>query len=417
MHYLLIARFTMDDIPLRLYGSYDGATAEADAKAIHADPTRLDTKWARSMDKWPLPARGDFVGTIVLSINELDGYPSKVRFDSTAEPVPAPPEPAPPTTTPPDPAHPPVPEGHIEITDPEHRLRSGIDYALDLADPKDGWSKVEKATVGDNSHKFRFCCPEEYHPSRKLAFLVLSPSGLPDGFVEITDPRHNVRVGIDYYADRSVEKGVLWKLVQESSGNLSGFRFACPAEHFPWREPAPAPSEPSGLSRATDNDTPLASGARSLDAENADLKRRVAELEAENSIMAAKNAELHATHRLVRVAYIKKNDELRALNEDLNHRLSATKARADRATDLEGNLRGTAQHLLSHFQRLEERAKWAFRFADEEMMPLPYARAMLHCQRKFAEEFQGFLHTYPHVLPDIPEEYHPIDDTDDEMND
>lgn len=271
MHYLLIARFTMDDIPLRLYGAYDGAAAdaEADAKAIHADPTLLDTKWKRSVDKWPLTPRGDFVGAIVLSFADRDGYPRQVTFDSTAEAVPTPPE------------------------------------------------------------------------------------------------------------------------------------------------PAPAPPEPSGLSRATDNGTSLASAARSLDAENADLRRRVAELEAENSIMAAKNAELYATN----VAYSRKNDELRALNEDLNHRLNATKARAERATDLEGKLRGTAQLLLAHFQRLEERTMWAVRFADDSLMHPNYGKAMWHCERKFAEEFQGFLHMYPHVLPDIPAEYWPNDDTDDEMND
>ena len=267
MHYLLIARFTMDDIPLRLYDRDGWAAAEADARAIHADPVLLDTAWKRSLDKWPgmQSSIECFVGAIVLSIAERDGYPREVTFDSTTEAAP----------------------------------------------------------------------------------------------------------------------------------------------------PAPAPPDPSGLSRSTDNGTSLASAARSLDAENADLKRRVSELEAENSIMAAKNAELYATN----VAYSRKNDELRALNEDLNHRLNATKARAERATDLEGKLRGTAQLLLSHFQRLEERTKWAIRFADDSLMHPNYAKAMLHCQRTFAEEFQGFLHMYPHVLPDIPEEYHPIDDTDDEMND
>lgn len=354
MHYLLIARFSMGDIPLRLYDSYDCAAAEAEAKAIHASPTLLSTKWKRSLDKWPwLP--GGFVGVIVLSISDIDGYPSKVLFDSTADPEQAsstsatPREPHESTQTP-------LPDGYVEITDPSHVLRPGVDRYLSsfMRDP-DGslsWVLSEKAD-------------------------------------EDTGPIKN------------------W------DGDPHVYRFCCPAEHHPSRQPAQAPPEPSGLSRATGNGTSLASAARSLDAENAELKWRVAELEAENSRMAAKNAELHATH----VAYIKKNDELRALNEDLNHRLNATKARADRATDLEGKLRGTAQQLLAHFQRLEDRARWAFQFADEEMMPLPYAKAMLHCQRKFAEEFQGFLHTYPHVLPDIPSEYWPVDDTDDEMND
>ena len=539
MHYLLIARFTMDDIPLRLYDAYDCAAAEAEAKAIHADPTLLDTKWKRSVEKWPLTPRGDLVGAIVLSISELDGYPAKVRFDSTTEPVPAPPEPAPPETTPPDPAHPPVPEGHIEINDPNHRLRPGIDLFVSNYSSTSShldfhqWkyiSELDADLISNWSGIFRFCCPAEYHPSQKLAFAVLSPGGLPDGFVEITDPRHNVRVGIDYYADRSAENGVLWKLVQESSGNLCGFRFCCPADKHPALQSAvtatPLPAETDDLSYLrernqvlnsrqialtndieilrksnaellAENNTLVAtrtqlhktisemleersqwiethapelqgrydqckervfelesqvgflndrnaalvskneelqqqkatltvgvdtneSAIEGLISQNAhlgrlseDLRRRVAELEAENSIMAAKNAELYATN----VAYSRKNDELRALNEDLNHRLSATKARADRATDLEGKLRGTAQHLLAHFQRLEERAKWAIRFAEDDLMPQAYAKAMWHCERKFAEEFQGFLHMYPHVLPDIPAEYWPVDDTDDEMND
>lgn len=361
MHYLLIARFTMDDIPLRLYDSYDCAAAEAEAKAIHADPTLLDTKWKCSLDKWPgLP--GGFVGVIVLSISDIDGYPSKVLFDSTAEP--------------------------------------------------------EQASSTSAT-------PREPHESTKTL--------LPDGYVEITDPSHVLRPGVDRYLSsfmRDPDGSLSWLLSEKADedtgpiknwdGDPHVYRFCCPAEHHPSRQPAQAPPEPSGLSRATDNGTSLASAARSLDAENADLRRRVADLEAQvRSLISEKVSLSSKSEELQRnnVAYSRNNDELRALNEDLNHRLNATKARAERATDLEGKLRGTAQLLLTHFQRLEERAKWAFRFADEEMMPLPYAKAMLHCQRKFAEEFQGFLHMYPHVLPDIPEEYHPIDDTDDEMND
>lgn len=347
MHYLLLARFSMDDIPLRLYGNR--AMAEDAAKAIDADPGLLKTKWQRSLASWPHGVSGGFVGMIVLSISDSDGYPGQVTFDST-DYVP-PDETAPPAkTTPPEPGHPPVPEGHIEITDPEHRLRSEIDYALDLADTKDGWSKVQKATVGDNSHKFRFCCPADKHPDL---------------------------------------------------------------------QPAPAP-DPNGPSLATANGTTLASAARSLDAENADLRRRVVDLEAqvwsltnERVSLSSKSEELQRRN----VAYSRTNDELRALNEDLNHRLNATQARASRATELEGSLRGTAQHLLVHFQELEERTKWSLRFADEGLLPAAYCKAMQHCQRRFAEEFEGFLRKYPHVLLDIPEEYRPYDDSDDEMND
>lgn len=464
MHYLLIARFTMDDIPLRLYDAYSGPTAEADAKAIHADPTLLNTKWKRSLDKWPgLP--GGFVGAIVLSISDLDGYPAKVRFDSTTEPVPAPPEPAPPepappTTTPPDPAHPPVPEGHIEITDPSHRLRSDIDYALDLADPNDGWSKVEKATVGDNSHKFRFCCPAEHHPLHQSAPASPDPSATDERAILREASEILVKQQIEWKNDIEILRRSNAELLAENNTlvatrtqlhktisemleersqwiethapELQGRYDQCKERVFELESQVgflndrnaalvskneELQQQKAALTVRVDTNESAIEGLISQNAHlrrlNEDLRRRVAQLEAENSGMAAKNAELQQNN----VAYSKKNGELRALNEDLNHRLNATKARAERATDLEGNLRGTAQHLLAHFQRLEDRAKWAFRFADEEMMPLPYARAMLHCQRKFAEEFQGFLHTYPHVLPDIPQEYRPTDDTDDEMND
>ena len=380
MYHLLIARFTMDDIPLRLYGHYAYAAAEDDAKAIHADPKLLRTKWARSVDKWPLPPRRDFVGAIVLSIGELDGYPSRVRFDSTAEP-----------------AHPPVPEGHVEIT----------------------------------------------------------------------DPRHNVRVGIDYYADRDAENGVLWKLVQGSSGNLCGFRFCCPADKHPDLQSAtatPLPAETDERAILREASEILVKQQIALTNDIEILRKSNADLLAENNTLVATRTQLHKTisemleersrwvethvpelqgrydqckERVFELeaqvgflndrnaALVSKNEELQqqqntdlvSENVDLRRRLNATKARADRATDLEGKLRGTAQLLLTHFQRLEDRAKWAFRFADEELMPLAYAKAMLHCQRKFAEEFQGFLSTYPHVLPDIPAKHWPVDDTDDETND
>lgn len=307
MHYLLIARFSMDDIPLRLYDNF--IEPEADAKAIDADPGLLGTKWQLSLAAWPHGVSGGFVGMIVMSISERDGYPWKVLFDST-DYVP-PDETAPPAkTTPPEPAHPPVPEGHMEITDQNHK-----------------------------------------HPDL---------------------------------------------------------------------QPAPAPPDPSGPSRATDSGTTLASAARSLDAENADLRRRVVDLEAQvRSLISERVSLVSKSEELQRnnVAYSRNNDELRALNQDLNHRLNATQARASRATELEGILRGTAQHLLGHFQELEERTKWSLRFADEGLLPAAYCKAMQHCQHRFAVEFEGFLLEYPHVLPDIPEEYRPYDDSDDEMDD
>lgn len=276
MQYLLLARFSMDDIPLRLY--YNRAMAEEAARAIDADPGLLSTKWKRSLAAWPHGVSGGFVGMIVMSISEVDGYPEQVTFDST-----------------------------------------------------------------------------DYVP--------------PDETVQ-------------------------------------------PA--------APAPPDPSGPSLATDNGTTLASAARSLDAENADLRRRVVDLEAQvRSLISEKVCLVSKSEELQRnnVAYSRTNDELRVLNEDLNHQLNATQARASRATDLEVSLRGTAQHLLSHFQQLEDRTKWSLRFADEGLLPAAYCKAMQHCQRRFAEQFEVFLRTYPHVLPDIPGEYRPYDDSDDEMND
>lgn len=420
MNYLLIARFAMGDIPLRLYGDYSGPTAEADAKAIHADPTLLDTKWKRSLDKWP-GRPGGFVGAIVLSINDLDGWPAKVRFDSTTEPVPAPPKPAPPTTTPPEPAHPPIPQGHIEITDPNHRLRSGIDYALDLADPKDGWSKVEKATVGDNSHKFRFCCPAEYHPSHQPAPAPTEPTHppVPEGYIEITDTDHKLRSHVDFVLSRYITPDEWIPITESDAVRISewsepGYRFCCPADKHPDLQCKPA---------ETPTREQLQAVVRSLEQSNSDLRAefeqwrahadtRIAELTTENS-------NLHAQLREQSQSAIKRNEsdqqafevlraqnsDLRRLNEDLNNRLSKTLARAALATHLESSVRASGIQMLRFSVAMGDRRRWATTFVEEGVLAKPYLQAIGRIDEQFTELFGEFVARFPHIQPDMPDEW------------
>ena len=84
-HFLLIARFTVSDIPLRLFDS--PILAEAEAKRLQADTSLFKTKWKNSIDAW---CDGDgsteseeFIGVVVLCIDAQTGYPMKVTFDST----------------------------------------------------------------------------------------------------------------------------------------------------------------------------------------------------------------------------------------------------------------------------------------------------------------------------------------------
>lgn len=87
-HFLLIARFSVSDIPLRLFDS--PILAEAEGKRLQADLSLLKTKWKNSIDAW---CDGDgsteseeFIGTVVLRIDAQTGYPTRVLFDSTGLP-------------------------------------------------------------------------------------------------------------------------------------------------------------------------------------------------------------------------------------------------------------------------------------------------------------------------------------------
>lgn len=334
MHYLLLARFSMDDIPLRLYGNR--AMAEDAAKAIDADPGLLKTKWARSLAAWPHGVSGGFVGMIVMSISESDGYPGQVTFDST-------------DYVPPD-------ETALPTTATPHATATPLSAETD-----------ERAILCEASE-----------------ILVKQQIALTDD-IEILR-----RSNAELLAENNTLVATRTQLHKTISEMLE--------ERSKWIE----------------THVPELQGRYDQCKERVvDLEAQVWSLTSEKVSLSSKSEELQRRN----VAYSRTNDELRVLNEDLNHRLNATQARASRATELEGSLRGTAQHLLGHFQKLEERTKWSLRFADDGLLPAAYCKAMQHCQRRFAEEFEGFLHTYPHVLPDIPEEYRPYDDSDDEMND
>ena len=87
-HFLLIARFTVSDIPLRLFDS--AILAEAEAKRLQSDVSLLKSKWQNSIDAW---RDGDgstdseeFIGAVVLWIDGQTGHPKKVLFDSTVLP-------------------------------------------------------------------------------------------------------------------------------------------------------------------------------------------------------------------------------------------------------------------------------------------------------------------------------------------
>ena len=87
-NFLLIARFTFSDVPLRLFDS--PICAEAEAKRIHDDRSLLETKWQNSIDAWndgdgSLKSE-DFIAAVVLCIDAQTGYPTRVTFDSTHRP-------------------------------------------------------------------------------------------------------------------------------------------------------------------------------------------------------------------------------------------------------------------------------------------------------------------------------------------
>lgn len=370
-HYLLIARFTMDDIPLRLFGH--PVMAKDEAKQIEDDPSLLATKWRHVIDMWPNNSPGGFVDALVLQIDELSGYPLGVTFDSTADTQPLDPQPTQPLDPQPIQSTIPVPDGYVEITDPNHKLRPYVDFYLSLNFDPGEWisiTETDGCLVSDWGQPWRFCCPADKHPDRQPPVAILAPEGLPPGFVEITDPLHNVRVGIDYYAERSAEKGVLWKLVEESSVNLYSFRFAyrfaCPATQHPDLQGTSLPAE-------TDELTVLREA---------------------NEILVKKQVEL-----------VNDIEILRKANADLNHRLNATLARASHATDLESRIRRMAINFVQFHAKLRERRVWSSLFAAEKQMPLAYTQALMTVDSAFTDVFVSFLQNFPHVQPDMPDEW------------
>ena len=313
-YYLLIARFTWDDVPLRLFGNPFWAHVEA--QQLEANPSLLETKWIDSLRVWPAgkgdhDLLGDFVGALVLKINKLSGYPKEVTFFE------------------------------------------GVDA-----------NQVESVQPA----------PAE--------------ASLPSGYVEITDPNHKLRPGVDFYLSLNWSPGE-WILITETDAVLisdwseRGYRFCCPATHHPDLQGVSSPSIPVEV----DELDLLRDANAILRKENDDLQAKILGLQIEVGSLRAENS------------------DLRRLNEDLNQRLKGTLARASQATDLEARIRVSAINLVKFHAKLHERRIWSSVFAAERQMPQAYTEALLTVEGAFTDAFLLFLQSFPHVQPDMPDEW------------
>ena len=356
--YLLIARFTSGDIPLRLFGSQ--VWAETEAKTLHADPSLLKTKWQISLDVWQWNP-GDFVGALVLCIDALNGYPTGVAFDSTED---GEAELQTETITR-------LPEGHIEITDQNHKLRPGIDLYLSKYGAPREWTPDAEWTSSN-----------EWEPITETDAVLISDWG------------------------------------------KTGYRFCCPANQHPSLE---CLAKPIGTNRVLRQ---AIEEFEELRGDNTHLRTKVASLQTEYNRVADLNSQLErdaaqwskAVERLKRNIdskadqietqdkihenLIDDNHNLRRLNEDLNNRIKQMTARSEVAISLESRIRKAAVQFVGFHAKLRERRVWAAVFAMEQQMKSAYAEALKTAEEAFTHVLFDFLRSFPHVQPDMPKEWH-----------
>ena len=451
-HYLLIARFTMDDIPLALLK--DKSWAEKHAKDLQADPSLLDTKWKKAVDVWPAHD-GDFAGAVVLHLDVM-GDPVGVTFDSTYDDKDIqPPDPQPIQSTIP------VPDGYVEITDPNHSLRPYLDLFLAKYNPPDKWMPItdtDAVFIRDWCEPgYRFCCPAERHPDRKptplpaetnaTKFLREANDILVKNQVELVNDIEILRkANADLLAENNTlvaTRTQLHKTVSELLEERSRWTEAHVPELQGRYEKCSKQVEELQAVNAIlkkDNDhlrlSNIGFGERnaSSQAEIRDLHAKVAHLQAEYNRVADLNSQLErdgvqwartvvelkeqieeksdqvATNERAfealadqNAAVHQLNASLRQLNEDLNHRLNATLARASQATDLESRIRGMAVRLLRFAEDIGNRAKWSKVFGNEGLMPPAYHKAMAYCWTDFTFQLEEFVRAFPHVSPDMPD--------------
>lgn len=342
--YLLIARFTSGDIPLRLFGSQVGA--ETEAKTLHANPSLLNVKWQSSLCVWQWHP-GDFVGALVLCIDALNGYPTGVAFDSTED---GEAELQTETTTR-------LPEGHIEITDPNHELRPGIDlylskYALNTSNLATGqWlyiSETDTTLIGEWGKSNRFCCPAHRHPD-------LDPNCLSQDAIKEFKELRDVNACLRDQVSR----------IQSEYNRVSDLNSQLERNAVQWSQTV--------VSLKQDID----SKADQID-----------------------------TLDQIQENLIDDNRNLRRLNEDLNNRLKQVTARSEAAVSLESRIRKAAVQFLNFHTKLRERRVWSATFAIEQQMAEAYAQALMTAEEAFTNVFFDFLRSFPHVQPDMPEEWH-----------
>ena len=241
---------------------------------------------------------------------------------------------------------------------------------------------------------------------------------VPDGYVEITDVSHRLRANIDLYSN---DWGVNWTPVTETDAvlisdfsDLDDCFFCCPADKHPDLQCKPA---------ETPTREQLQAVVRSLEQSNSDLRAEFEQWRAHADTrigeLATENSNLHAQLRGQLQSAIKRNEsdqqafevlraqnsDLRRLNEDLNNRLSKTLARAAMATHLESSVRASGVQLLRFSVAMGDRRRWATTFVEEGVLAKQYLQAIERIDEQFTELFGEFVARFPHIQPDMPDEW------------
>lgn len=326
-----------------------------------------------------------------------------------------------------------VPDGYVEITDGSHRLRANIDlYSNDWGVDWTPVTETDAVLISDFSDLcYRFCCPADKHPDlqcKPAETPTRSPEPthhpVPGGHIEITDPPHRLRPGIDLFVSNSSSTSShldsqQWKYISELYADLisnwSGiYRFCCPADKHPELQGKPA---------ETPTREQLQAVVRSLEQSNSDLRAEFEQWRAHADTrigeLTTDNSNLHTQLREQSQSAIKRNEsdqqafellqaqnsDLRRLNEDLNNRLSKTLARAALATHLESKVRASGIQLLRFAVAMGDRRRWATTFVEEGVLAKAYLQAIERIDEQFTELFGEFVARFPHIQPDMPDEW------------
>ena len=343
--FLLIARFPSDDVPLRLFDIH--SLAEEEAKRIAKGP--LNSMYCQSFAAMfpgdsPRPDISDLVSVVVLRINAGNGYPEAIVSDVTA--------------------------GEDDAT-PEQSV------------------------------------PDDSRPTPDHA----DHAPIPSGYVELTDPSHVLRPGVDLYL--SFTKGLsgkrLWMPVADIDSDTKisslsqSYRFICPGPHHPGK----LASAPDVKPAASDD---LPHDHHMTYATVLDLRGKVEQLQAENDRWALKHAGLKSLNTASEQQIAterQKVDELRALNTELHKRVTALRGSEQQATRLEKLATETAIRLVGQYERIASRYNFAHDFGAEGLMDKSYGKALAFCRQSLQVELEAFIDKFQHVLPHIPEEFHP----------